>query len=79
LALCYGDSRVQICVPGETGILLDDARDLEQYARSICSLLDHPTEADRLGAYGRQRAAQKFLADRHLEQWTQLFARIQPG
>jgi trehalose synthase len=66
-------------VSGETGILLDDARDLERYAQSICSLLDDPTEADRLGTNGRQRAAQKFLGDRHLEQWTQLFARIQPG
>jgi trehalose synthase len=66
-------------VPGETGVLLDDARDLERYAQSVCSLLDHPAEADRLGANGRLRAAQMFFADRHLEQWMQLFARIQPA
>jgi len=66
-------------VPGETGFLLDDARDLEQCARSICSLLDHPAEGIRMGSNGRQRAAQKFLGDRHLEQWAQLFARLPPG
>jgi trehalose synthase len=65
-------------VPGETGFLLDNARDLEQYAHSVCSLLDHPVECDRMGVNGRQRAAQKFLGDRHLEQWAQLFARLRP-
>jgi trehalose synthase len=63
----------------ETGILLDDARNLEQYAQSVCSLLDDPAEADRLGVNGRQRAAQKYLGDRHLEQWAQLFARFAPS
>jgi trehalose synthase len=65
-------------LPGETGILLDDARNLERYAHSVCSLLDHPAEADRLGVNGRQRAAQKFLGDRHLEQWAKLFVRLEP-
>ena len=65
-------------VTGETGFLLDDARDLERYADSVCALLDDPTERDRMGANARQRAEQKFLADRHLEQWAQLFASLQP-
>ena len=65
-------------VTGETGFLLDDARDLERYADSVCSLLDNPTERDRMGANARQRAAQKFLGDRHLEQWARLFAGLQP-
>jgi trehalose synthase len=65
-------------VSGETGILLDDARDLERYAHAICSLLDDSAQRDRMGAGARQRAAQKFLGDRHLEEWAQLFARLQP-
>ncbi|MDP9331753.1 MAG: glycosyltransferase, partial [Actinomycetota bacterium] len=65
-------------VSGETGFLLDDARDLERYAHSVCSLLDRRMECDRMGANGRQRAEQKFLGDRHLEQWAQLFARLRP-
>lgn len=66
-------------VPGETGILLDDARDLERYAHAVCSLLDNPTKREHMGANGRERAAQQFLGDRHLAQWAQLFARIQPS
>jgi trehalose synthase len=63
-------------VTGETGFLLDDAHDLERYARSVCSLLDNPMECDRMGANGRKRAEEKFLGDRHLEQWAHLFARL---
>ncbi|HEY5170379.1 MAG TPA: glycosyltransferase, partial [Acidimicrobiia bacterium] len=65
-------------VSGETGLLLDDARNLEHCADSICSLLDQPAEGSRMGSNGRQRAAQKFLGDRHLAQWAQLFARLHP-
>jgi trehalose synthase len=65
-------------VTGETGFLLDDPRDLERYAYSVCSLLDNPMECDRMGANGRQRTEQKFLGDRHLEQWANLFARLRP-
>jgi len=65
-------------VTGETGILLDDALDLEHYAHSVCSLLADPAEADRLGTNARERAAEKFLGDRHLDQWAQLFARLEP-
>ncbi len=65
-------------VSGETGFLLDDARDLERYAHSVCSLLDDPVECHRMGTNARQRAEQKFLGDRHLEQWAQLFARLRP-
>jgi glycosyltransferase involved in cell wall biosynthesis len=35
-------------------------------------LLDDPALAARLGANARQRAFEKFLPDRHLEQWAGL-------
>jgi trehalose synthase len=66
-------------VPGETGFLLDDARNLERYAHAVCALLDNPAERQRMGANGRERAAEQFLGDRHLEQWGQLFARLRTG
>jgi trehalose synthase len=66
-------------IPGETGFLLDDARNLERYADSVCWLLEKPTERERMGSNGRERAAEQFLGDRHLEQWAQLFARLQRG
>ena len=36
-------------------------------------------EHERMGTNGRARAAEQFLGDRHLEQWAQLFAQLQPA
>ena len=63
-------------VPGETGLLLDDPRDLEQFGQDVCALLADPAERARLGANGRQRTVEQFLGDRHLEQWAEVFARL---
>jgi trehalose synthase len=63
-------------VSGESGILLGDARDLEQYAQAVCILLDDARERDRIGTNARERAVQHFLGDRHLEQWADLFAHL---
>lgn len=61
-------------VSGETGLLLDDAHNLEHYGQAVCSLLADSEERDRMGSNARQRAVQQFLGDRHLENWAQLFA-----
>jgi trehalose synthase len=63
-------------VSGETGVLLDDPRDLERFGETVCALLDDPGARARMGNNGRQRAIEQFLGDRHLEQWAHLFARI---
>jgi trehalose synthase len=63
-------------VPGETGFLLDDARNLEEYADATCSLLDDAAERERMGTNGRERAVARFLGDRHLEDWAQLFSQL---
>jgi trehalose synthase len=60
-------------VPGETGMLVDDPHDLASFAHAVGSLLDDVAEADRMGANGHQRASEKFLGDRHLAEWAQLF------
>jgi trehalose synthase len=62
-------------VSGETGWLVE-ARDLDQYAEAVRSLLDDEAAARAMGAAGRERAASEFLGDRHLEQWAQLFERL---
>ena len=62
-------------VSGETGVLLDDAHDLEHYAddRRLA-----PRRCRRTRPHGNQRLGteryEQFLGDRHLEQWAQLFA-----
>jgi trehalose synthase len=63
-------------IPGETGVLLDDPRDLEHFGRTVATLLDDEGERDRMGSNGRQRAIEEFLGDRHLAKWAELFARL---
>jgi trehalose synthase len=65
-------------VAGKTGWLVD-AHDLEDYARAVRSLLDDAPIAERMGAAGRNRVVTHFLGDRHLEQWAELFAHLQPA
>jgi trehalose synthase len=66
-------------VSGETGWLLEDPRDLSEYANAVGRLLADRAEADRLGASGQERARTRFLADRHLTEWAELFARVVRG
>jgi trehalose synthase len=63
-------------VQGETGWLLDDGRDLDQYANAVFTLLSDPAQRSRMGENARRRALEHFLGDRHLEQWAELFARF---
>jgi trehalose synthase len=67
---------VEQIVGGETGVLLDDPLDLEQFGRAVRRLLDDAAERDRLGRNGRQRAIDQFLGDRHLQQWARVFASL---
>jgi trehalose synthase len=67
---------VEQIVSGETGVLLDDGRDLELFGRTVCALLDDARKRDRMGNNGRQRAIEQFLGDRHLAQWAQLLSRL---
>jgi trehalose synthase len=59
-------------VPGRTGELVD-AHDLDAYARATCVLLADAARADEMGRAGQDRVRERFLGDRHLEQWAQLF------
>jgi trehalose synthase len=61
---------------GADGLLVDDPRDLDGFGRAIRRLLDDPPYAAQLGANARTRAQAEFLGDRHLEQWAQLFAKL---
>lgn len=63
-------------VSGETGWLLADPSDLDQYANAVERLLADRAAADRMGASGQERARNQFLADRHLLQWAELIARV---
>jgi trehalose synthase len=53
-------------VAGESGILLDDARNLEAFGTAIAGLLAHPQQAKQLGRCARDRVRDRFLNLRSL-------------
>jgi trehalose synthase len=65
---------VEQVVDHETGRLVADPTDSVAFGAALCELLADPAEAARLGVNGRERAAEHFLGDRHLEQWAGLLA-----
>jgi trehalose synthase len=56
-------------VSGETGWLVEDPTDLDEYGQAVGRLLADRAGADRLGANGQERVRNEFLADRHLTKW----------
>jgi trehalose synthase len=60
-------------VDGISGLLLQDPSDLDAFGRVLASLLGNEELAARLGAGARERVSDKFLGDRHLIQYVDLF------
>jgi trehalose synthase len=59
---------------GETGLLLDDPRDLKGFGNFLVQLLEDREQAERLGSQARERVRHHFLANRHAVQYIRLFA-----
>jgi trehalose synthase len=59
-------------IHGETGLLVDDPRDLEALGAAVDQLLRDPADAERLAHNGRRHIEQRFLGDRHLLQYAEL-------
>jgi trehalose synthase len=62
-------------VPG-TGVLLDDATDLDELGRVVAGLLERPDEIARLGAAARDHVVEHFVGDRHLLRYGALLAEL---
>lgn len=73
IASAIGGIRDQI-VDGESGLLIDDPRDLGAFAATLERLLADPDLAARIGIAGRERVRDMFLGDRHLIRYMELFA-----
>jgi len=58
---------------GETGFLVDS---VEACAEKTFYLLQHPDEAERMGACGREHVRRNFLSTRHLRDYLQLFTAL---
>ena len=63
-------------ISGDNGILVDDPRDLAAVGDAICTLLEDPQAAAEMGQRAQQSVSDRFLPDRHLEQWADLVLRL---
>ena len=63
-------------VDGESGILLDDARDLAAFGRAITDLLADPQRAERMGRAARERVRDHFLSVRSLLEYLAVIGSI---
>jgi trehalose synthase len=63
-------------VDGESGRLLADPTDLDGFADLLASMLDDPSGSERMGLGARERVRDRFLGDRHLIQYAELFAEL---
>jgi trehalose synthase len=75
IASAIGGIRDQI-TDGETGILLDDPRDLETFGKTVRELLDDPGRRALLGRNAREHVRKNFLANRHARQYLELLGTV---
>ena len=66
-------------VHGECGLLLDDPTDLVGFGDLLVSVTSDAGLAERLGAAATERVRERFLGDRHLIQYAELFRRLLTG
>jgi trehalose synthase len=63
-------------VDGETGILLDDPRDLASFGEAITGLLADPSSAEAMGRRARERVRDHFTSVRNLMDYLRLVTRL---
>jgi trehalose synthase len=66
-------------VDGESGVLIDDPGDLEQFGNSIVDLLNDPDRREQIGDAARNRIKHHFLAPHHLGRYFELISRLIDG
>jgi trehalose synthase len=63
-------------VDGESGVLLDDPKDLAAYGAAVRDLLQDPERAEKMGRAAQERVRDEFLAIRSLLQYLALIQRL---
>jgi trehalose synthase len=66
-------------VDGESGVLIDDPRDLEGFATAIRNLLDDSGRSRSLGDAARRRVRERFLAVGRLTEYVELVGSLADG
>jgi len=75
VATAVGGIQDQI-VDGESGVLLQDARDLDAYGDAVHALLEDPERAQRIGKAAMTRVRDDFLGARSLLDYLSLISRL---
>ena len=75
VATAVGGIQDQI-VDGESGVLLDDARDLDAYGAAVRSLLEDPERAQAMGEAAKARVRDDFLGARSLLDYLTLISSL---
>jgi len=75
VATAVGGIQDQI-VDGESGVLLQDPRDLDAYGAAVRELLEDPERARRMGEAAMTRVRDEFLGARSLLDYLSLIARL---
>lgn len=63
----------------ETGLLLDDPRNLEGFGTAVNRFLQDPGYAQKVGQAAQERVTEEFLGPRHLMQYLELLERLIRG
>jgi trehalose synthase len=63
-------------VHGETGLLLDDPRDLAAYGAAVTGLLADPARAEQMGTRARERVRERFTSVRSLLDYLAVIRRL---
>ena len=66
-------------VDGDSGVLLDDPRDLAAYGAAVTALLDDEQRAGRMGARARERVRDRFLNARALIDYGNVIRSVLPA
>lgn len=61
---------------GQSGVLVDDAHDLEAYGKAVLELLEDPQRAEDMGLRAQMRVRDEFLGARHLLQYFELLSQL---
>ena len=63
-------------IDGETGVLLQDPRDIEGYGAAVRALLEDPERAKKMGENAQERVRDQFLGARSLLDYLDLVSRL---
>lgn len=66
-------------VDAESGLLISDPSDLEEFGRAVCELLSDKERAEAMGAAAQTRVRQNFLGPHHLGRYFELIEQLQDG